>query len=101
MPKLAMTISHSLQQDEAVGRVKDLLKEVRTKFADKITNVVENWTIGNQGTFSFDAMGFSVAGILTVTENAVKIDGKLPFAAALFKGRIEAAIREEAEKLLA
>ncbi len=100
MPKLNMTINHHLPQVEALERVKGLLGDVKAEYADKISNLEEDWE-KNQGVFSFDAMGFSVSGTLTVSEKTVEINGKLPFAAALFKGNIESTIRERADKLLA
>lgn len=100
MPKLNMTVDHSLTQAEALRRVKGLLGDVKIQFADRINDLKEKWT-ENEGEFSFDAMGFSVSGTLTVTSNTVEIYGKLPFAAAFFKGKIESTIRERAQKLLA
>lgn len=100
MAKLNMAVSHRLAQDEAVTRVKTLLGEVKKQFADKITDLHEEWD-GNTGKFSFSAMGFSVSGTLTVKSSEVELSGNLPFAASFFKGKIESTIRERAETLLA
>ncbi len=100
MPKLNLAVSHSLTQDEALKRIKNLLSDVKTQFADKISDVHEEWD-GNVGKFNFSAMGFPVSGTLTVKTSQVEISGHLPFAAILFKGKIESTIRERAETLLA
>lgn len=100
MPKLNMTVSHKLSQDEALLRIKRLLGEVKVDLVDKISNLQEDWR-GNKGTFSFSAMGFRVSGVLTVHKSKVELAGKLPFAAIPFRGKVEAIIRERAEKLLA
>lgn len=100
MPKLNMTVSHQLPQDEALRRIKSLLREVKTQFADKISNLNEQWD-GNAGRFSFSAIGFSISGTLTVRDDEVELSGNLPFAAMFFKGTIESTIREKAEALLA
>ena len=100
MPKLNMSVSHSLTQEEAVKRIKNLLNDVKTQFADKIRDLHEEWD-GNVGKFDFSAMGFPVSGTLTVKTSQVDISGHLPFAAILFKGKIESTIRERAETLLA
>ncbi len=100
MPKLNMVVSHHLAQDEALKRVKNLLGEVKNQFTDKIRDLREQWD-GNTGTFSFSTMGFSVSGTLTVKSSVVELAGKLPFAAIFFKGKIESAVRERAEALLA
>jgi len=100
MPKIDLSMNHNLSQEEALGRVKTLLSNVKTQFADKISNLEESWN-GNEGEFSFKAMGFSVSGTLVVAGNSVYLKGNLPFAAGFFKGKIESTIREHAEKLLA
>jgi len=46
-------------------------------------------------------MGMPVSGTLTVHPSAVEISGDLPFLAALYKDKIESAIREQADTLLA
>lgn len=99
MAKLNMTVQHHLTQAEAEKRIKNLLGEVKNQFADKISDLREQWN-GPQGTFSFKAMGFDVSGTLTVKSSEVELDGKLPFAAGLFKGKIESKIRERAQQLL-
>jgi hypothetical protein len=100
MARLKMTFPHRLAQDEALQRIKTLLGEVKNQFVDKISDLSEEWN-GNTGTFSLSAMGFSVSGTLIVKPSEVQISGTLPFAALFFKGRIESAIRERAETLLA
>ncbi len=99
MPKLGLAVSHSLTQEEAVKRIRDLLNEVKTQFAGKISDLHEEWD-ENTGTFDFSAMGFPVSGTLTVQASQVEISGNLPFAAMLFKGKIEAAIKDRATTLL-
>lgn len=100
MPRLNMSVSHRLSQDEALKRTQSLFGEVKTQFADKISNLHEEWN-GSSGNFSFSAMGFSVSGTLTVKPSEVELSGDLPLAAAFLKGKIEATIRERAETLLA
>jgi hypothetical protein len=99
MPTLNMTVSHSLTQDEAVKRVMNLLNDVKAQFADKINDLHEEWD-GNMGKFHFSAMGFPVSGTLTVKTSQVEISGHLPFAAMLFKRKIESTIKNRAETLL-
>ncbi|MGD0264868.1 MAG: polyhydroxyalkanoic acid system family protein [Candidatus Methylomirabilota bacterium] len=100
MPKLDMTVPHRLSQDEALRRIQGMRGEVKTQFAGKISNLHEDWS-GSSGTFSFSAMGFPVSGTLAVRPSQVELSVDLPLAAAFFKGKIEATIRERAEALLA
>jgi hypothetical protein len=100
MPRLNLTVPHHLPQDEALKRIRGLLKDIKTQFADKISDIHEEWS-GNIGTFRFSAMGFPVSGSLTVKPSAVELSGDLPLLAAIYKGKIESTIRERAETLLA
>ncbi len=95
-----MAIPHHLTQGEALKRVKTLLGEVKSQFADKISDLREEWN-GNTGKFSFSAMGLSVSGTLTVNHREMELSGDLPFAASFFGEKIESMIRERAETLLA
>lgn len=100
MPKLVVIESHHLTQEEALKRIKGLLGQVKTQYADQISNLQESWN-GNSGAFSFIAMGFNVSGTLTVTAKDVTVKGDLPFLAGMFKGKIETTIGERAKQLLA
>ena len=100
MPKLNMTVPHHLPQDEALKRIQGLLNNVRMQFADKISDLHEEWN-DNVGRFSFSAMGMPVSGTIKVTPSEVELSGDLPFLAALYKSKIESTIREQAETLLA
>ena len=99
MPKITVTEPHRLPKDEALKRIKGLLGQVKAQYADQISNLQEQWD-GYSGTFSFAAMGFSVSGTLTVTDQDATVKGDLPLLAGMFKGRIEQTIRERARQLL-
>ena len=99
MPSLEMSIPHQLGQEEALKRIQSLLPGMKTAYADKIRDIQEEWN-GNRGVFSFNVMGFNVSGVLTVTDSSVELDGNLPFAASLFKGKIKSVIEEQGGKLL-
>jgi len=100
MPKLNIKIPHQLTHDEASKRIQGLLGELKNEFAGEINNVREKWE-ENTDTFSFSIMGFSISGTLTVKPSEVELSSNLPFAAALFKGKIESMIQERAKTLLA
>ena len=100
MPKLNIKVPHQLTQEEALRRTRTLLENVKNQYSEKISDVREEWE-GNLCQFSFSAMGFSTSGTLTVKPSEIEISGNLPFAAAFFKGKIEATIRERAEKWFA
>jgi phenylpyruvate tautomerase PptA (4-oxalocrotonate tautomerase family) len=99
MPTIKVAVPHSLDPEEAVRRIKNLVSDVKAQFADKVTDVTEEWT-GTNGEFGFKVMGFDVSGTVQVLLREVQIQSRLPFAAAPFKGRIEAVIQEKAKQLL-
>lgn len=100
MAKINMVIPHQISQEDALRRIQALLGEVRDQFSEKIGNLHEEWT-GNMGEFSFEAMGYPVAGTLNVGVFDIKLSSEIPFAVSLFKGKIETIIKERAKTLLA
>ena len=100
MPKLNITITHHLSQDEALRRSKGLLGDVKTQFVGKVSDLREQWN-GNVNSFSFSMEGLSVYGTLIVTPSEVEFFVDLPFAATFFRGKIESTIRDRAGRLLA
>lgn len=99
MPNIEMNIPHSLGQEEALKRIQQLLDNVQQRFGGQIKDIQQDWS-NNEGTFSFSVMNMPVSGKLTVNNNDVALDGKLPMAAALFQGKIKEIIMEEGKKVL-
>lgn len=100
MPSMNVTVPHALGQQEAVDRLKSMLSHVKEKYAGQISNLEESWH-DTGGEFSFSAMGFKTNGTVQIEHQEVRVNGHLPLAAALFKGRIEEAIRDQLSRLLA
>ena len=99
MPSISLTEVHSLPTHEAQRRISGLLTELKTKHADKISDVHETWQ-GNSAQFSFKLMGVKIEGELQVAAQSVTLQGKIPFAALPFRGMAERVIREHARELL-
>jgi predicted NBD/HSP70 family sugar kinase len=99
MPKINLSVSHNLSQEEAKRRISTLLADSRTRFAGKVSDVTESWS-GYVDSFSFEAMGFSVTGKLDVQPAEVHVEMNIPWAAYPLKGRVEDEIRKHARELL-
>jgi hypothetical protein len=97
---MEMTVPHSLSQEEALRRIQSLLERVKAEHPDAFSDLQESWT-ADGGEFAAKIMGMDVSGRLTVTPDAVHLNGNVPFAALPFKSQIEGTIRREAEQLLA
>jgi Putative polyhydroxyalkanoic acid system protein (PHA_gran_rgn) len=100
MPKLSIAVPHSLSQQEATERLKGLLAKVMEKYKSQMSNVEEQWN-DNALAFGFSTYGFPIKGTVDVGASEVTLDGDLPFAAMMFKGKIEQGVRDELEKVLA
>ncbi len=99
MAKLDIEIPHQLPRQEALDRIQGMLRKLQEEQKDTIRNVSEKWE-GNEGEFSFSAKGFDLSGKIRVEENAVSINGELPFALSFFKSQISRVIQDKAGALL-
>ncbi len=100
MPKLSVAVPHQLGKEAATERVKKLAEKLNHRYQDQAKDVEHSWDDSTLN-FSFRTMGMSFKGALAVEDEAVNIDGDLPFAAMMFKGKIEQSCRDELTKLLA
>jgi hypothetical protein len=100
MPSFSTQVSHPLDQQTAVERLKGLMGGLQHKYKDVASDVQGTWT-DNVLNFSLKVMGFTVSGTVTVLDRVANVTGKLPLAAAMFRGRIEESIKSEMEKELA
>lgn len=99
MPKFDLSVPHSLGKEAASNRLHGFSDVLQQKYADQLSDLTQTWE-GDQLTFSFTTFGIAVGGELHVEEDAVRVVGDLPFAAAMFKGKITGVIEEQLGKLL-
>jgi len=99
MPRLIMETSHTLGQEEASRRLKEKFDIVRRDYGSQVSNLHEEWA-DHTLSFGFKAVGMKVEGTVEVGGDCVKLDTKLPIAAAIFKGLIESKVRGELGDLL-
>lgn len=99
MPSLTLNVPHSLGQQQAAERLRGFIGQVSRKYQDQIKDVNEEWT-GDTLRFGFKTFGVRIDGTLEVREDTVDVQADLPFAAMMFKGRIEQEIRDALTKAL-
>lgn len=99
MPKLNVKVEHDLGADAARERLQTYLDKVKERHGDKFKDLEESME-GNHGKFSFKTMGFKVGGAVDIGDENVSVDLDLPFAAMLFKGKIETELRNQLSALL-
>ena len=100
MPSFNVQVPHSLGQDAAKARMDSFLETMEKKYKDQISDMDGSWS-DNILNFSFNTFGIKINGKMTVAEDNVQMDGELPFAAMMFKGKIASGIQEALEKALA
>ncbi len=99
MPHMHISLPHTLGAAEALARMRQFAARLRAEHAHRISHVREQWQ-ANTGRFHLHLMGAPVEATVTVGESEVRMQGHLPWAAALLRGRIEATIRREVAALL-
>ncbi len=99
MPKMIIAVPHSLDPEEVTKRLRGFMERVRSRYEDQVSDLQEEWG-ENSGAFSFKTYGFSVKGTMSVQPTQVQIEGDLPFAAMMFKGKVEQTLRENLERLV-
>jgi hypothetical protein len=99
MPSFAVEVPHPLDQQAAVSKLSGLMGALQHKYKDVASDIQGSWA-DNVLNFSLKVMGFTVSGKVTVQDKLAKVEGQLPLAAAMFRGRIEESIKSEMQKEL-
>ena len=99
MPKFITAIDHQLEQATAQLRLQNFIDQITTQYADSISSMEGTW---NENCLNFElvTMGMKVTGSLEITDDAVTIQGSMPLAMSMFRGRMEKTLEQELRKLL-
>ena len=100
MPKFGVRVPHTLTKDEARSRLERFVEMIEQKYADKVSDLRQSWE-GDTLKFHFKSYGVALDGGITVADNELNLAGEMPFAAMMFKGKIESEIRDSLEKIVA
>ena len=100
MPKFMTAVDHQLGQSTAQLRLQNFIDQITTQYADSISSMQGTW---KENCLDFDlvTMGMKVTGSLEVTSDVVIIQGSMPLAMSMFRGRLEKTMEQELRKLLA
>lgn len=99
MPKFEVEVPHTLGQEAAVKRLQGFSEKIQQQHADKIKDFEQQWD-GERLSFAFKTLGLRIEGRMTVEPDKVRVEGDLPFAAAMFKGQLTGAIQSQLERLV-
>jgi hypothetical protein len=99
MPKITVNVPHELGQQTAAERLQSFLARLKEKHQGQVSDLEEEWS-GNALKFRFKTFGFQFQGAGNVSDSDAKIDVDIPFAAMMFKGKIESEMRETLTRVL-
>ena len=100
MPKFGVRVPHNLTPQEARSRLERFAESLQQKFEDQVSDLQQSWE-DDTLRFRFKTYGILLEGGIAVTDEELNLEGDLPFAAMMFRGKIESAIREQIERLVA
>ena len=100
MPKFGVSVPHTLTKDEARSRLDRFIEMLEAKFANQVSDLQQSWD-GDTLASNSKRIGIPLNGGITVAENELNLAGDIPFAAMMFKGKIESEIREQLERIVA
>jgi Putative polyhydroxyalkanoic acid system protein (PHA_gran_rgn) len=100
MPALSVSIPNPVGQEEASRRLKSFLAKLKEHYQDKLSNLEEEWPAENHLKYRFKTFGFDIQGEAIVEQQAVQLNLTLPFAAMMFKSKIEQTMRDEIARVL-
>lgn len=100
MPAFKVEVPHTLGQTAAKEKLETFLDAIREKYKDQISDLEGKWT-DHSLDFAFTTFGIKVKGEIAALEDRVALNGELPMAAMIFKGKIISGIQEALQKALA
>jgi hypothetical protein len=99
VPKFNLDVPHNLSADEAKSRLERFIEMLKSQHGDKVSDLEQSWA-GNKLSFGFKTYGFKIGGAIESLDNRLAVSGDIPFAAMMFKGKIESEIREQLGRLM-
>lgn len=100
MPKFSVVVQHQLERRECIVRLRGFSQQVIQQASIELSNLNESWDDDGNLEFAFTAMGLQISGYVRTTEDQVTVDGRMPLAAAMFRGAIETQIAEQIRQVV-
>ncbi len=91
---------YSCGKQEAYNKIDNLLEELQSQYSDMISNSTKEWNSSKDSMkFSFKVKGFNIIGDVGLNDDGLILNGKLPFAAKMFQGKIKSTIETKLNEL--
>ncbi len=104
MPKFSTAVAHTLGTAKAKEQLRSYMEKAREMAPDRFSTLQTDfaqWDDKHQVGFSLSISGIAIKGVMAVTDDKISVDGEIPFAAMLFKGKIEEGFRDMVGKVVA
>lgn len=98
---MRVTLPHTLGKDEVRRRMHKHASEIGSFFPAGLASVTTDWPSEDRMSINAQVMGQSIPGGVEVRENEVVIEMDLPLMLSVMKGPLEAAVKQQAGRLLA
>ena len=98
MPRVSVTVPHNYPPEDVIQRAAPHMEKMVEDFEGKDFDLT--WT-GNHGDFSFVSLIFQIKGDIDVAADSITIGVDLPFAAMMFKDKVEKAIAKNLARVVA
>jgi hypothetical protein len=91
MPKVTVAVPHTEDADEIVKRAEPYIEKMVDDFQGDDLEL--EWE-GRKADFSFTSLTFKIKGNVEVDDKQIEVAVDLPFAAMMFKDKVEKAIKK-------
>jgi putative polyhydroxyalkanoate system protein len=97
---MTIQVEHTLSKQEARHRIEKLIEQSREEYKSELQNLVVDWN-GDSAHIKLQVRGYSTAGSVEVTDNAVDLDFYLPFLLQVFGKKIKSVLHDRVKQSLA
>jgi len=97
MPKVSVSVPHNRDPREIIAQARPVIEKVVQDFEGH--HLDANWG-DTSADFQFKSLAFTIKGSLRADDQQLAVDVDLPFAALIFKDKVERAIRKNLTRAL-
>ncbi|MGY4884029.1 MAG: polyhydroxyalkanoic acid system family protein [Nanobdellota archaeon] len=98
-----MEIKYNLgnySQEEAYQKIDTFLDGLVNQYSDLVSNPSKTWnTSKDKMNFGFEAKGYNISGDINLRKGELVLNGKLPWVAKMFSGKIEEMVLKQLGEL--
>jgi len=91
MPKVSVAVPHDQNPDDVVKNAEPHIEKMISDFEGK--DLEMEWE-GRKANFSFKSLAFTIKGDCEVDDKQIAVNIELPFAAMIFKDKVERALKK-------